>query len=202
MTKSFRSWLSFATERTLTPEEIDRDLTAVERQLTLSPGEMPDFLERLRSWVESDDGKPVYMLELMRFLPRMRAFDGAPDYQGTPEQANHYYEKHVAPLLLKHGGYPLVGGMTQGRNLMPIEPALDDWSRLALIRYPSRRAFLRLLADPAYGPLEPYKKMALDLVLVPVSGEVVLPNRRTVVVGGLLCIFLAVGWMRAARRNR
>src|SRR5215213_3185259 len=132
MTESFRSWLSFATERTLTREEIDRDLAAVEKQIPLLPGEMPDFLQRLRSWAEADDGKPVYMLELMRFLPRMRPFDGAPDYQGTPEQANHYYEKHMAPLLLKHGGYPLVGGMTQGRNLMPIEPALDDWSRLAL----------------------------------------------------------------------
>ena len=42
-------------------------------------------------------------------------------------------------------------------------------------RFPSRRAFLSLLADPAYGPVEPYKKMALELVLVPVSGEVVLP---------------------------
>ena len=58
---------------------------------------------------------------------------------------------------------------------MPIPPALDDWSRLALLRFPSRRAFLRLLADPAYGPVEPYKKMAVELVLVPVSGEVVLP---------------------------
>ena len=95
--------------------------------------------------------------------------------QGTPEQANQYYERTRAPLLLKHGGYPLVSGMTQGKNLMPIQPALDDWSRLALVRFPSRRALLSLLADPAYGPVEPYKKMALELVLVPVSGEVVLP---------------------------
>jgi hypothetical protein len=60
---------------------------------------MPDFLARLRSWAEADDGKPVYMLELMRFLPQLRPFDGAPDYQGTPEQANRYYEKRVALLL-------------------------------------------------------------------------------------------------------
>jgi len=69
MTESLRSWLSSATQRTLTREEIDRDLTAVEKQIPLLPGEMPDFLARLRSWAEADDGKPVYLLELMRFLP-------------------------------------------------------------------------------------------------------------------------------------
>jgi uncharacterized protein (DUF1330 family) len=175
MTESLRSWLSSATERKVTQEEIDRCLEAVEKQVPLFPGEMPDFLARLRSWAEADDGKPVYILELMRFYPEVQPFAGAPDYQGTPEQANQYYEEHVAPLLLKHGGYPLVSGMTQGKNLMPVQPALDEWSRLALLRFPSRHAFLSLLADPAYGPVEPYKKMALELVLVPVSGEVVLP---------------------------
>jgi len=162
--------------RKLTEEEIDRCLAAVEKQILLLPGEMPDFLARLRTWAEADDGEPVYSLELMRFYEEVQPFPGAPDFQGTPEQANAYYEKHVAPLLLKHGGYPLVSGMTQGQNLMPIKPDLDNWTRVALIRFPSRHAFLSLLADPAYGPLEPYKKMALELVLVPVSGEVVLPS--------------------------
>ena len=69
MTESLRSWLSSATERKLTQEEIDRCLEAVEKQVPLFPGEMPDFLARLRSWAEADDGKPVYMLELMRFYP-------------------------------------------------------------------------------------------------------------------------------------
>ena len=175
MSEALRSWLSSSVERKLTREEIDRYLEAVEEQVPLLPGEMPDFIARLRVWAEADDGKPVYMLELMRFHPHLESFPGAPDFQGTPEQANQYYEKHVAPLLLKHGGYPLVSGMTQGKNLMPIQPALDDWSRLALVRFPGRRSFLSLLADPAYGPVEAYKKMALELVLVPVSGEVVLP---------------------------
>jgi uncharacterized protein (DUF1330 family) len=175
MDESFWSRLSSSAERKLTREEIDRYLGAIEEQIPLFPGEMPGFLARLRAWAEADDGKPVYMLELMRYYPQVQPFPGAPDFQGTPEQANQYYEKHLAPLLLKHGAYPLVGGATQGKNLMPVPPALDEWSRLALVRFPSRHAFLSLLADPAYATLEPYKKMALELVLVPVSGEVVLP---------------------------
>jgi hypothetical protein len=70
-----------------------------------------------------------------------------------------------------------------------------------LVRYPSRRAFLSLVADPAYGPIEPYKTMALKVVLTPVSGNRVTPDMRAVVGGALLCLFLAVGWIRAARGN-
>jgi hypothetical protein len=36
-----------------------------------------------------------------------------------------------------------------------------------MVRYPSRRKFLQLLADPAYVSLEPYKLMALEIDLVP-----------------------------------
>ncbi len=82
MTESFRSWLSSATERTLTQEEIDRYLAAVEKQVPLLPGEMPDFLARLRAWAEADDGKPVYMLELMRFHPQLRTFSWGPGLPG------------------------------------------------------------------------------------------------------------------------
>jgi hypothetical protein len=81
---------------------------------------------------------------------------------------------------------------------MEDEPALDDWSRALVVRYPSRRDFLNLMADPAYGPLEPYKTMALKVVLVPVSGDLVLPDLRFVVGAALLVVFLVAGWIRAA----
>jgi hypothetical protein len=66
-----------------------------------------------------------------------------------------------------------------------------------MVRYPNRRAFLSLVADPAYAPFVPYKFMALEIVLVPVSGEVRVPDLRLVVGGGLLILFLTVGWVLA-----
>jgi uncharacterized protein (DUF1330 family) len=193
----FWSWLTPRKE--LTQEEIDRYLSAIDSQYPPGEPEKTDFLARLRAWAEADDGKPFYNLELMRYYDQLRTFPGAPDFQGTPEQSNARYEKSMPRLLLKIGGYPMVGGSTQGKNLMTYEPDLDDWSRVLMVRFPSRRAFLSLLADPAYGPLQPYKMMALKVVLVPVSGEVVIPEMRAVVGGALLCLFLAVGWIRAAR---
>jgi uncharacterized protein (DUF1330 family) len=193
----FWSWLT--PRKKLTQEEIDRYLSAIDSQYPPAAPEKTEYLARLRAWAEADDGKPFYNLELMRYYDQLHTFPGAPEFQGTPEQSNALYEKRILRLLLKIGGYPMVGGATQGKNLMTYEPDLDDWSRVMMVRFPSRRAFLSLQADPAYGPLRPYKMMALKVVLVPVSGEVVIPEMRAVVGGALLCLFLAVGWIRAAR---
>jgi hypothetical protein len=188
------------TRRKLTREEIDRYLAAAEK-LPLPEEGKAAALARLRAWAESDDGKPVYMLNLMRLYPQLRRFPGAPDFQGTPEQANELYEKSALWLLLRRAGYPLVGGRTQANALLEVPPALDGWSRVLMVRYPNRRAFLRLLADPAYAPLAPYKFMALEIVLVPVAGEVRAPDLRLVVGGGLLVLFLTVGWALAVLGN-
>ena len=174
--------------RKLTREEIDRYLAAAEK-LSLPEDGKAATLARLRAWAERDDGKPVYMLNLMRFYPQLRRFPGSPDFQGTPEQANEFYEKSVARLLFQRAGYPLVGGRPQANALLEVSPALDGWSRVVLVRYPNRRAFLSLVADPAYAPFVPYKFMALEIVLVPVAGEVRVPDLRLAV--GAACSFFS-----------
>ena len=181
----------------LTPPEVERYLAAIERQLVLPGEEKPKALARLRAWAEADDGKPFYMLNLMRYYPELQRFPGTPNFQGTPEQANKFYEKKVVPLLYKRCGYPMLAGRTQGKSLMEVPPVLDSWGRVLLVRYRNRRTFLSLLADPAYGPWEPYKIMAVELVLVPVSEGVVIPDLRLLVGGGLLFVFLIVGWILA-----
>src|SRR5262249_23267234 len=120
------------------------------------------------------------------------------EFQGTPEQANEFYEKSVMWLLFRRAGYPLVGGRPQANALLEAPPALDGWGRVVIVRYPNRRAFLSLLADPAYAPLGPSKFLALEFVWVPVAGGLRVPDLRLVVGGGLLVLFLAVGWILAA----
>jgi hypothetical protein len=158
----------------------------------------PEVVKRLRAWLENDDGKPFYMLNLMRFYPELRRFPGAPEFKGTPQESNARYEAAVKSMLLKIGGYPLFAGTPQGQNLIGHDPALDDWSRLLLVRYPSRRAFMKLLTHPGYHEIEPYKVMALQLVLTPATPERVVPSVTLMVGGVLLVVFLAIGWARAA----
>ena len=69
---------------------------------------------------------------------------------------------------------------------------------MLLVRYPSRRAFLKLLTHPAYRESEPYKLMALQLVLTPTTPQRVGASLPMMVGGVLLVVYLAVGWARAA----
>ena len=184
----------------LTSAQVEGYLGQIEQHLTM-PAEMKhQVVARLRAWALADDGRPVYMLNLMRYYPQLREFPGAPAFTGTPVQANEYYERQVMPLVLSAGIYPLFAGAAQGANLVEHTAELDNWSRVLIVRYPSRRAVLELFSSPAYAPFEPYKIMALRVVLTPLGGEIVAADLRWVLGAALLIVFLAVGWLRAALR--
>jgi len=70
------------------------------------------------------------------------------------------------------------------------------------IRSTPARHFLRLLADPAYGPMLPYKLATLKLVLVPTASELVVSDLRSTLGAGLLILFLTVSWVRACGAAR
>jgi hypothetical protein len=50
--------------------------------------------------------------------------------------------------------------------------------------------------------MEPYKYMALEIDLVPVSGDMVVPDLRLIIGGSLLILFLGVNLLRAARHGQ
>jgi len=180
----------------LTQAEIDQYLAIIEK-LPLPEKAVQAFIARLRPWAEADDGKPVYMFNLIHFFPRVQPFRGAPDFKGTPEQANARYEKSLIWLWLSHASYPTFIGAPQATNLINIQPE-RTWGNMTVVRYPSRRTFLKLISHPTYAPLAPYKFIALELDLVPVSSGTVVPDLRWLVGGGFVIVFLLVGWIRPA----
>ena len=178
----------------LTQAEIDRYVAIIEK-LPLPEKAVQAFIANLRPWAEADDGKPVYMFNLIHFFPKLQPFQGAPEFKGTPEQANAYYEKSLIWLWLSHASYPTFIGVPQAKNLINIPPE-RIWGNMTIVRYPSRRTFLKLISHPAYAPLAPYKFIALDLDLVPVSRGTVVPDLRWFVGGGFIIVFLLVEWVR------
>ena len=99
----------------LKPAEIDKYLAGVER-LPISAEEKADSVKRVRAWAEADDGRPVYMLNLMRFYPQVKPLPGGPAATMTPEDANAYYEKKTLPMALKVGATaPFMGVAGAGR---------------------------------------------------------------------------------------
>jgi hypothetical protein len=185
----------------LTHADVGRYIAAIDAQVPMDADEKAASLARLRAWAEADDGRPVYMLNLMRYYPQLHPIRGAPPFAGTPAEANRRYERATMPLLLKVGGVPQFSGVPQGRNVLDSPAAVDDWTRVLLVRYPSRRAFLELVSDPAYAPAAPLKLMASQVFLVPLSPEVLVPELRWLVAGVLLVAYLAIGWHRAVTRR-
>jgi hypothetical protein len=191
-------WQTPGPNSKLGTDEIGRYLAQLEK-LPMPEEEKAGALARIRDWAEADDGKAFWMLNLMRYYPELRHYPGAPDFSGSPQQSNDYYENVALKLLLKSGSYPLMGG-SAGRDVLDAPAQLDDWSRVLVVRYRNRRAFLDLLTDPAYAPVMPYKLMALSVVLVPVSEELILPDLRWLAAAFLTSIFLMIGWLRSAGR--
>lgn len=191
---------------TLSEAEVDRYIGILEKGIPVEWEERNEFIARMREWGERDDGKPVYMLNLMRYFEQIKPVAGVPETL-TPMEANDYYEEVAKPMLLASGSYPLFAGDTLGisegqkkSNLVVFEPELDNWDRVLVVRYTGRRAFFELVTDPEYLKVLPYKRASLKYVLTPVSGDIVIPDIRWIAGGIFLTIFLLVGWLRSARR--
>ena len=139
----------------------------------------------------------MYMFNFIHFFPRLQSFPGAPEFKGTPEQANAHYEKSLMWLWLTHAAYPTFIGVPQARNLINMQPE-RTWENMIVVRYPSRRTFLKLISHPTYATVAAYKFIAVELDLVPVSNRTIMPDLRWVVGGAFAVMFPVVVWLRAA----
>ena len=64
------------------------------------------------------------------------------------------------------------------KNLGSLTALTWENRSLTVVRYPSRRTFLKLISHPTYAPLAPYKFIAVELDLVPVSRGTIVPDLR------------------------
>ena len=185
----------------LTPGEIDSYLQVCADSPSLPEPERSQIIRDLREWALKDDAQPVYMLNLLRNYEELHLYPGAPEIKLTSEQSNEYYEANVTKLALKAGDCPIFMGPAQGNNVIGREADADNWSRVIVMRYPSRRNVISLFCSPEYLPFAPYKLAALKINLVPVSGQLVLGDLRILLGGLLLILFFGVSWLRGLRRN-
>ncbi|WP_342119416.1 hypothetical protein [Pseudoduganella sp. OTU4001] len=190
----------------LSGAEVDGFMRALRQGNAMPEPMRGEFLKRLDAWGRADDGKPFYMLNLMRMHEHLQPWPGVQLAAGTPAEANAFYEKAVLKMALAQGLQLTVGANAvqrgQGSNALMDAGAAENWSRVLLVRYPSRRAFLELISKPEYLEIMPYKFASLDVTLVPTDGESITPDVRVLAGAAALAIMLAFGWLRAIRRAR
>jgi uncharacterized protein (DUF1330 family) len=90
----------------------------------------------------ADDG-PVTMLNLMRFRERSR------DGKGSGWDAYLRYSALTIKLIKARGGTIIWTGNAEAVALG--EPDRHRWDYVALVRYPSRAAFLDMMQSPEYA---------------------------------------------------
>lgn len=189
----------------LTRAETDRYLAVVAEKFPIPDGmDKAATLARLRAFAEADDGRDVYMLNLLRTNDRMAEGPAlAGSFKGTPEEANVIYENNAKPILLRSGAFPIFAGKVEEPNVIGgADAAEDNWSRILVVHYPSRRHFFELLADPQYLTKADFKSYAMHIALVPVKRELVVPDFRLLALAGAVFLFLLVALVRALRGAR
>lgn len=205
---TFWTWQVPSTRGKLTKTDVEAYIQSLQGRLPAKPEREAEFLARLRAWGNADDGKPVYMLNVMSYFQQLQQVPGAPSISVSPAESNRIYEDHVMPLAVQLGAYPILGGEASGRqipglrhsDLIGSTASIDRADRVLVMRYPNRRAFLELISDPRYLRWTPYKFAALELALVPVTSVAVIPDLRWILGGLCLAAFLATGWFLAAQR--
>ena len=87
--------------------------------------------EVLRSLLRSDDDSPFVMVNLMKV---------------RDQDELDSYSRMVLPLITKHGGSYVHGGPVGGHVV-----GESEWDFVALVRYPSRRAFAEMMLSEEYA---------------------------------------------------
>ena len=105
-------------------------------------GPVPETINLFR---KDDQLSPFYMMNLNKYYARARYPDGE-DISG--DEAYARYRNRIVPYLISVGGYPdLMGsviGVLAGAEASPLH---DEWSEFAMVYYPSRQNFLRMMTN-------------------------------------------------------
>jgi uncharacterized protein (DUF1330 family) len=109
----------------------------------------------LKRFLQEDSGGPVVMLNLLRFV------------EGGRESYDRYAQALAETFLPRYGGQVLYAG--DGDTPLVAQEG-QNWDAVLLVRYPSREAFSRMVADPEYQQVTHLRTQALtQAVLQPTS---------------------------------
>ena len=100
----------------------------------------------LKRYLQEDPGGPVVMLNLLR-------------YREGGESSYREYAERIVPFLERVGAEIVSVG---DADTVLVAPEGWDWDAVLLVRYPSRDAFSRMVADPEYQQITALRSGALD----------------------------------------
>lgn len=164
--------------------EVESYMTQLKK---LNPkGGSPERLNMLRSFLEKDDGKAVYMFNAIKLYKEPRKVNGVRSGESS-EQVLNRYSSYVMSHLIPRGGYPVLAGKSvfQSLELWGLEKG-RDWSLGGVVRYPSRRHLVEMILNPTFQRLHKLKVASIEKTFAFPLRPIVLFGGAPLVVGLLL----------------
>jgi hypothetical protein len=174
----------------LSEEEVAGYLEKLEMRSELEPSR----LAVVREFLESDDGKEFYMVNLIKTHQEPVPVPGTSEQRPGPEVLKGYTD-HFMPALFRRAGHPAFAGPAAGGYLEQWGVEQNPgWTFSGVIRYRSRRDMIELATDPKFEPAHAYKLAAMANTLAfPVTARLFVGPR--VWVGLVVCLAAALGRM-------
>ena len=122
----------------MTKEEVETGLQKL--AATDSGTHTEEALFQVRELLASDDGREFVMQNLVRYR-RKALYPAGYNFSDDPREADKRYGKSIAWDLLRNGNLLLFVARRSGNFIAP--EGADAWHYVAMVRYRSRRDFLR-----------------------------------------------------------
>ena len=107
----------------------------------------PEQFKQLAADAATDTG-PVVMLNLLKFKPG----DGAREYNTYGDTARRMVERT--------GGRLIYAGRCE--QVLIGDNDANDWDAIAVVEYPSRKAFLEMVSQPDYAKAHEHREAGLE----------------------------------------
>ncbi len=109
--------------------------------------------EQFQKLAQAPDNGPVVMLNLLKFKDR------AEGESGSGEEAYGRYAEAVSKMLETRGARMVWAG--RPRQVL-IGGAADEWDIVALVEYPSRKAFIEMVSSVEYQKIHIHREAGLE----------------------------------------
>ena len=107
----------------------------------------------------ADQSAPICMVNLLKFRD-MAVYEDGRDAGGiSGAAAYNLYGAVAAKKIAEVGGRILWGAPAE---MTVIGDERDDWDMVAIVYYPSRAAFLKMVAEPDYQAASPHRHAGLE----------------------------------------
>lgn len=170
----------------ISKEELEAGLN--ELAVSDTSGHAHEAIAQIRELMATDDGKEFVMQNLVRYRPKALYPPGY-NFSDDPREADKRYGKSILWDLLRNGNLLFFVARRSGAFITP--EGADSWHYVAMVRYRSRRDFLRFVIASNQADKFIHKWAAIEKTHVfPVKPMVSFFAVRTLVALFMLCLGL------------